>query len=212
MRTYFYPNAVSVILIAVCAILVACNAQPPTLPTAFTSGFDDWGQWTQTSSRQAAIEVKDNQLHITLKQPDTLAWSAAGLVLKDFTLEVDATPLEGPDDNGYGLIARRVDDENFYSFLISGDGYFIVQKRAKGQWSKLSGDWQASPAIHTGRRANRLRVTCQGKTLTFVVNDTQLAQITDNAFAQGDIGVIASTFAEPGARIAFDNVRLTEAR
>jgi hypothetical protein len=197
------------LLVTLIVVLSACR-QVSGLP--YMANFDEAGAWTQTSSRQADISVQDGQLYILIKQPDTLAWSAAGLSLADFTLEVEAAPLEGPDDNGYGVIARRVDDENFYSFQISGDGYFIIQKRVKGKWRNLSGDWQASPAIHVGRQVNHLRVTCKGSTLTFVVNETQLAQVTDGEFARGDIGVVASTLAEPGVRVAFDNVSVTQPR
>ncbi len=191
-------------------ILCACAPQlPPTPAGPFLATFDDPGQWTQTSGRQADIAVQDGQLHITLKQSDTVAWSVAQLSLGDLTLEAEATPVEGPDDNGYGLIARRVDDDNFYSFQISGDGYFLIQKRVKATWVNLSGDWQASPAIHTGRATNRLRVVCQGSRLSFFANDTQLAQVTDAEFARGDIGVIAGSLSEEGVHVAFDNIAVT---
>ncbi len=194
-------------LIVSMIILGACSGlSVPASSLPYTTDFADAGQWTQTSNRQADLYIQEGQLHIMIKQPDTLAWSAAGLALSDFTFEVDAAPLEGPDDNGYGLVVRRVDDDNFYSLQISGDGYFIVQKRAKGQWINLTGDWQAGPAIHLGQQANHLRVTCQGNRLTFFVNDEQLTQVTDGEFARGDIGVIASTFAEHGVHVAFDNV------
>lgn len=193
-------------------ILAACN--PPPAPTArlpYETGFDNAGQWMQIADRQADISVQDGQLHIVVKQPDTLAWSVAGLALADFTLDVDAEPLDGPDDNGYGIIARRVDDENLYSFQISGDGYFIIQKRVKGEWTNLAGDWQAAQAIRPGRQVNHLRVTCQGNVLTFAANDVQLAQVTDGDLARGDIGMIASTFSEPDVHVAFDNVAVKAA-
>jgi hypothetical protein len=182
-------------------LLGACSPAGPATP--YTTNFE---QWTQTQSCQAEIAVRSGQLHIIIKQPDTLAWSVAGQSLTDFTLDVDAESIEGPDDNGYGVIVRHVDDDNFYSLQVSGDGYFLVQKRVKGKWANLTGDWQPAPAIRPGKAANHLRVTCQGSTLTFSVNDTQLAQVNDKDLARGDIGVIAATLAEPGAHIAFGNV------
>jgi 3-keto-disaccharide hydrolase len=199
-------------LVVLIVTLAACN--PPPAPTAnlpYETGFDSAGQWMQTANRQADIFVQDSQLHIVVKQPDTLAWSVAGLALADFTLDVDATPLDGPDDNGYGIIARRIDDENLYSFQVSGDGYFIIQKRVKGKWTNLTGDWQSAPAIHPGKQANHLHVTCKGNVLTFTANDTQLAQVTDGDLARGDIGVVASTFSEPDVHVAFDNVSVKQA-
>ncbi len=197
------------LLLIVLAIALSACSQPPA-PAVNTPSPASWTfeqlQWTQTHTRQVDIAVEGGQLHITLKQPDTLAWSVAGLTLGDVVLEADATQVEGPDDNGYGLIARRVDDENFYSFQVSGDGYFLVQKRLKGQWIKLGSDWQASPAIHTGAATNHLRVTCQGSTFTFDVNGEQVAQLTDGDLRSGDVGVIAGSLLEPGVHIAFGNV------
>lgn len=193
--------------LVVVTLLVALSACSSAPAGPYTATFDEAGQWTQTSDSQADIFVQDGQLHIVVKQPDTLAWSVAGLALGDFTLDVEATPIEGPADNGYGLVVRRVDDENLYCFQISSDGYFRVQKRVKGKWIDLTGDWQASPAIQKGQ-ANRLRVTCKRDSLTFAANDAQLVRITDGEFARGDIGVVASTLGEPGVHVAFDNVNV----
>jgi hypothetical protein len=197
----------SLLCIGCIIILAACQSPAPAVNTPSPANWTfEQLQWTQTHTRQVDIAVEGDQLHITLKQPDTLAWSVAGLALDDLVLEADATQVEGPDDNGYGLIVRRVDDENFYSFQVSGDGYFLVQKRLKGRWVKLGGDWQASPAIHTGATTNHLRVTCQGHTFTFDVNGEQVAQLTDGDLRSGDVGVIAGSLLEPGVHVAFGNV------
>jgi hypothetical protein len=199
-------------LVILSIALAACSSPPaPTSSLPYETGFDSAGQWMQVANRQADISVQESQLHIVVKQPDTLAWSVAGLGLADFTLDVDATPLDGPDDNGYGVIARRADDENLYSFQVSGDGYFVIQKRIKGNWTNLTGDWQPTPAIRPGKQTNHLRVTCKGNVLTFTANDVQLAQVTDGDLARGDIGVVASTFSEPDVHVAFDNVSVKQA-
>jgi hypothetical protein len=48
-------------------------------------------------------------------------------------------------------------------------------------------------------------VDCIGDTLTLFVNDQQLAQVRDNEFPSGDVGLIAGTYDTPGTDIRFDN-------
>ena len=56
-----------------------------------------------------------------------LAWTECTQVeYSDFILEVDATQVSGPDNNTYGVIFRYgLDANEFYTFLISGDGFYV---------------------------------------------------------------------------------------
>src|SRR5574340_671248 len=124
--------------ITLLVVLSACAGPAGTGPL-FQDGFDDARNgWTLTSNTQAQVKISGGQLIITVNRLDALAWTiAAGKSFGDFTLSVDATPLARPDDSDYGVIVRHVDDNNFYRFEISGDGYFNIQKRIKGKWDHL---------------------------------------------------------------------------
>lgn len=193
-------------------ILVLVPACAPRASSPFRDSFDDARNgWTLLQNTQADIAVGGGQLSIAVRQPDSLAWSvAAGKTFGDFTLDVDATPLAGPDDNDYGVIVRHVDDDNFYRFEISSDGYYNIQKRQKGNWEKLIPDWAESSAIQKGKTMNHLRVVCAGRTLTFSVNQVQLTQLTDASFTRGTIGVLVGTLSEPGVKVAFDNLQVSK--
>ena len=193
-------------------LLTLMSACAPGTAAPFTDSFDDTRNgWTLVHNDQADILTEGGQLRVTVKQPDSLAWSiAAGKMFDDFTLDVDATPLAGPDDNDYGVIVRHVDDSNFYRFEISGDGYYNVQKRQKGRWEKLIPDWTASEAIRQGKATNHLRVVCAGSRLTFYVNQALLIQITDTSFSRGAIGILAGTLAQPGIQVAFDDLQVSK--
>ena len=193
-------------------LLTLMSACAPGTAAPFDDDFDDARSgWTLVHNNQADILTESGQLHITVKQPDSLAWSVAmGKVFDDLTLDVDAMPLAGPDDNDYGVIVRHVDDDNFYRFEISGDGYFNVQKRVKGKWEKLVPDWTASEAIRKGKAPNHLRVVCAKSSLTFYVNQVQLAQVNDGSFARGQVGLFVGTLAQPGVQAAFDNLKVSK--
>ena len=117
--------------------------------------------------------------------------------------------MEGPLDNNLGLLVRyQDDDDSFYWFQISSDGYFSVDLREADDWVSLVG-WQASEAIEQGLNAtNRLRLVCQGNEFAFYVNDSLLTMLVDDAYAAGNIGLAAGAFDEPGVVIHFDNLKV----
>ncbi len=124
----------------------------------------------------------------------------------DVRIEVDATKIGGPDDNDYGIVCRYIDENNFYFFEISSDGYYGIGKYKNNVLSLISAaQMQSSEAIRQGATSNRLRADCVGTSLTLHVNGTQLVQASDSDFGSGNIGLIAGTFETPGTDILFDN-------
>jgi hypothetical protein len=45
--------------------------------------------------------------------------------------------------------------------------------------------------------------------MTFLVNGETVAQVEDETYRSGDIGLYAGTFFEPGVEIHFDNLEVT---
>ena len=206
------------VLILLALFITACSTgnsnSNPSVPTAFTplpytDNFDNPASgWKTASDKSIQIEYNNSALNFTINDVNSIAWSTSNQKFADFTLDVDATQVDGPDDNGYGVIVRYVDDRNFYRLDISGDGYFDVMKYKNGTWIKLQ-DWTESAAIHQGATTNHLRVTAQGSQFTFSVNNQTLNSFTDADFRQGDIGLSAGTFFDhAGVHIAFDNLQV----
>jgi hypothetical protein len=186
-------------------VLTACDGNGGD-EAFFTDGFDTPGAWRTSSDPEVEIAYANGGLTIEIKVIDRVAWSVAGRDFKDGVVSVDATPIGGPDDNAYGLIVRHEGDRSFYRFEISADGYYAVQapKGALG-WEFLA-DWTESSAIRRGRETNKIEVKCQAQTMTFYVNEVQVAQVTDGRYREGDVGVIAGTFYnEPGTYVLFDD-------
>lgn len=72
-----------------------------------------------------------------------------------------------------GLIPEQ-DGNNYYMFLISGDGWYQVLRVQDGQKKVLSA-WNPSEAINQGIGAvNTLRITGHGETFGFYVNGQRL--------------------------------------
>jgi hypothetical protein len=187
---------------------VACGGGGQGLP--WNDDFSSPGTWQAESDATAQVEVSDGTLQINIAVANQLAWASAGQDLRDFHLTVEASQVSGPDDNGYGVLARMQDSDNFYLFSISGDGFYMVSKFTDGQQQMLGPNWTPSQAIQQGQATNTLEVICQGNTLTFLVNGQLLSEVNDSEFSQGDIGLYAGTFYETGVEIHFDNLALGE--
>lgn len=133
-------------------------------------------------------------------------WAHPGQSFSDVSVEVDATKTSGPDNNGFGVICRFQDNDNFYYFMVSSDGYQVIGKYQGGQNQYLSAEkMQPTDAITAGNATNHVRGDCQGSTLTLFANGQQLSSVSDTSFTSGDIGLIVGTFDEPNVGVAFDN-------
>lgn len=197
-----------VVVVVWAALLVACG--DGKLP--WTDDFSDpTSGWLAESDASAEVEYHDGVMRILVKAPNRLAWAFAEREFSDFRLTVEATQVSGPDDNEYGVLVRMKDNRHFYSFSISGDGYYRVRKYDGEKWEMLNGDdWLLSDAIHLGATMNLLDVTCQGTTMTFRVNGVRLVEVKDSSYSRGGVGLFAGSFYEPesGVEIHFDNLHV----
>ena len=137
-------------------------------------------------------------------------------------LEVDATQVSGPNDNGYGVIFRNNNWKSYYQFLISGDGYYQIARWMNNSWSTrlANNSWSTGPVdetwspiywinssgiIHTGNATNLINVTCDANKFSFYINDKKVDEFSDNNSNPGTIGFMVRTGNTPGAvTIDFD--------
>jgi hypothetical protein len=164
------------------------------------------GGWTTQRDENTVIDYENGGFRIWVNQPNFDYWSVPGLRFTDVSIDVDARKLAGPDDNDYGIICRYIDQDNFYGFLISSDGYFGISKRKNGDHAIMGGqEMRPNTFIHTGTTLNHIHADCIGSTLTLYVNNEKMAQVTDPDFTVGDVGLLAGSFAQNGVDILFKN-------
>ena len=160
--------------------------------------------WARISNDNGIMDYDGGGYRILVRQPKLNIWSTSEKDFSDVRVEVDVIKLNGPDENRMGLICRYQGGD-YYFFIISNDGYYVIGKFIGGLTLLLSqSEMQVSDAIETGTM-NHLRADCNGETLTFYINFTEVASATDSDFSSGDVGVLAGAFAEPGVDVLFDN-------
>ncbi len=165
----------------------------------FSTDHEDWGV-------AKGITIEGGQFNLLVDQPSNYVWSTIGPNYTDVDFQVDTEKLGGPDDNSFGQVFRFQDQQNFYTFEISSDGYYTVNKYENSVWSNLI-DWTASPLINQGQAHNQVSTIIQGSYYTFLINGVQVDSISlEEGPDSGGIGLIASSYAEPNVNIGFDNV------
>jgi hypothetical protein len=171
--------------------------------------FEDAEAWRLSSDAAASVAVEEDALHIRVHQPGQVAWAASARTFEDFHLRVEASQVDGPDNNEYGVLVRMKDDDEFYAFSISGDGYVRAASYAEGAWSLLGADWTPSDAVVQGAATNVLTVEAHGPEFTFQVNDVTVLTVEDDTLQRGEIGLYAGAFDTPNVHVAFDNLSVT---
>jgi len=185
-----------------------CNANGALLQDDF-SGAQQCG-WREYNQGGAVVEIAEGTLTISTSQTGEVRWTNAGRDFADVIVTVQARQTSGPNNNAYGVLCRYQDENNFYIFLISGDGYYAIGKYETGKdqvtYLTENQEFIASDLINQGVATNLVRVSCVGNELSLSVNGLPLVTIIDDSLASGDVGLGVSTL-EPGtAVVQFDDL------
>ena len=192
--------------------LTSClPSQPAFLSSAksgdllYQEGFEDTTTgWARIANESGIMDYDGGGYRILVRQPKLNMWSTSEKDFGDARVEVDVIKLNGPDENRMGLLCRY-QSGNYYFFIISNDGYYVIGKFIGGLTLLLGqSEMQVSDAIQTNKM-NHLRADCVGSQLTFYINFKEVASATDTDLPTGDAGVLAGAFSEPGVDVLFDN-------
>lgn len=197
-------SALSVIL-----AMVGCqNNGSNELP--FIETFDEPGNWGTGEDAYSIGMINDGVYDFTVLENDLSRWASAGVNFSDGIYELEATPVEGPLDNGYGLLFRaNAEQGDFYLFKVSADGYVWIGRYSDGaeEATIIADHWFASPAVLRGLDVtNKLGVQAEAGNMIFYVNNQEVGRVTDNTFTNGDVGILVQTLGGGGVRVLFDNL------
>lgn len=144
--------------------------------------------WDQYDDGQLSAAIGDGGLRLRIDRAGAAAFSRTRAHFGDFDLRVRLSAVDGPIDNGYGVIFRfqdngntQIADDRYYAFQISSDGYYRLVSRTQGEEREIS-TWISSAIVRPGLNAtNEIRVVAQGDSFRFYVNgETAALCIPDN--------------------------------
>jgi hypothetical protein len=169
----------------------------------FAQVSSNWGIWDRSGGM---VTYDQGGLRILVKEANYDFWSVAGKQFSDVRIESEATRLGGPEDNDFGLICRYQDNQNFYMFLVSSDGYYGIAKLKDNKHSLIgSTQLQYTGKIRPAQVKHTLRADCSGEVLRCYVDGSLLMEASDGDFQTGDVGVLAGAYSTSGVDILFDN-------
>ena len=193
-------------------LLSAClPATIPALPSASSGDVlyqeefeNNTTGWARLSNDNGIMDYDGGGYRILVQQPKLNFWSTPEKDFGDVRVEADVIKINGPDENRMGLLCRY-QSGNYYFFIISNDGFYVIGKFIGGITLLLGQTaMQSSEIIQTGTM-NHLRADCIGNTLTFYINFTEVASAVDTDLPSGDVGVLAGAFNEAGVDVLFDH-------
>jgi len=204
----------SLLVIVISLVLSGCalplpHAPAPAVPSGSVLYQDDFSTtasgWDRLAHDGGIMDYDGSGYRILVTAEGADVWSTPNRNFRDARIEVDAGKLGGPDSNRIGLICRD-DGASHYFFVIGSDGYYGLGVFTGGKAALLGqAAMQPSDAITQGTAVNHLRLDCDGSTLSGYVNGVKVAQVQDATLSNGEVGVLAGAFDEPGADIVFDN-------
>ena len=95
-----------------------------------------------------------------------------------------------------------MDDESFYLFRVSGDGYFLVEKSdAEGVTPLI--DWTIADGVAMEEGGeNVLTVVGQSGAYTLYINGAEVGSFSDDSYSGGSVGIVADAY-DPDAPASF---------
>lgn len=202
-------------LLVVLVLLTACGPSPALADWLAAPGdvlyredfADPASGWPQGATPDGVLGYDGGGYRILLQVPAHSLWATPGLDLDDVHIEVDAGKLGGPDINRIGLVCRYTDEDHYYFFIISSDGFYAIGKMQPDRLALIGqAEMHFSEHIRTGAAVNHLRADCVGDRLSFYVNGVAVAFGQDADYPRGDIGLLAGSFDDPGVDVIFDDL------
>jgi len=206
-------RALTILFIVHVVILACATGAGPSSPVQFQDSFENKNSgWDKVRTPEGITDYENGKYRILLTLENADVWANPGLknLPKNVQVEVDATKQAGPDDNDYGIICRYQNDQNFYFFVISSDGYLGIGKVKDGNRQLVNRtEMPPSEVINQGNDTNHLRADCLDAKLDFYVNGQLVDSQQESEYGTGDVGLIAGSFQLGGVDILFDNFTVT---
>jgi len=178
----------------------------------FSDDFSDPNSgWDVSENSAGQVAYKNGHYSIkTYLSSPYCTYGEINRYFSDFILEVETWLVSGTDNNWHTVSCRVPDNNNFYQFSISADGYYVITKIFNGEQISLVTPTQSSYVNQVIGAVNLIHIECISNSLSLSVNGHLLRQVTDNTFSGGDISLEASESAGISTEIAFDNLVITE--
>ena len=122
-------------------------------------------------------------------------------------IEVEATAVDGTEDNWFGVICRLNEDNFGYAFVIGSDGFWAIT-RVDGDNLDFIDQWREHDAINTGiNSTNTIQAYCVDDYLGLYINGEFVGDHTDSTYDHaGSVALVGGGPESDAVTIQFDNL------
>lgn len=194
---------ISAAIIAATTAASACGSGKMLFSDTFDNASDAW------KGLNGPVVMNGGDLVLTVEASHyTQASTTQTFNNSDFCATLKLTDSKNPSSTYGGLTFWSPDENQFYTFQITLDGYATVYQYAHDDWTSLVDDRQVD-SIKQGLNAeNELRVITQGGTATLYINDVKFDTVTGTAMPAQHLGFTVQGPDESGATFAVDKVEV----
>jgi len=155
------------------------------------------------------VTQDDTGMLFTITSEDTYVY----LVNYDYTytdvrLDAQATNY-GYNANNITLVCRY-SEAGWYEVNAFSNGYYHIYKFDNQDAGYVELKNGGIISILTGRHENRFAMICQGNRIKFIVNDVEIASLTDSSFTDGMVGFSVSSYDIVPVEVHFEWVQVSE--
>ena len=143
---------------------------------------------------------------ISINQPGSRAISTTNLSYTNTQTSVETQKITGARDTQFGVVCRYQDKFNFYSFVISADGYAGIVRIVDGVKELIGSDqFLRVEILNLDDGLNRMTAFCSDDNLILEVNGETILEVKDDTFESGDTGLFVETFEVASAAVVFND-------
>ncbi len=170
----------------------------------FRDDFSDPENWSLIQTASTSIALGKNNLALALNQPGAYLYTLRNEpLLRNFYLEITASPSLCRAADEYGLLLRVSPALEFYRFSISCDSQVRLDKYYQGRASSPQPP-APSGAVPPGAPSSaRLGVWANEKEMRFYINGELQFSVKDPSLSAGSLGVFIRSAGDNAVTVSF---------
>jgi hypothetical protein len=175
----------------------------------FADDFSDPALWNVTSSSQAAAQVENGRLTLSLASgPLSIASLRSEPVLGDFYAVFTASPSLCRGTDQYGFLFRAAPGGTYYRFVLACDGTVRLE-RVRGGALEVLQNWLPSGDAPPGAPAVvQVGVWVSGGEMRFLLNDRFQFSLRDPVLHSGTLGFFARASGTTPVLVSFTELKV----
>ena len=204
------------VVLLVFLMLAACSPDPSVEivvgEVLLRETFGEAGGWDSNATDEVSIGIESGAYRIRANVSSFVRGFYLREPFEDVVIDVRSVQLSQYENTALGIICRgELTDRRAggYYFLIGADGSYSIRKGMQDQVVGLL-KWAHSDAINRGVATNNIRVICIGDYLALWVNGEFVAEVRDDLYQRGYVGLTAAVEAGDLIEVSFDDLIILE--